>query len=119
MGHYAKVENGIVTDVIVAQRDFIDTQDGTWVKTSRNTHAGEHGNGGTPLRKNFARIGCLYDEVRDAFHEEQPYESFTLNENTFLWEPPIAYPEDYGVTTLYEWDEGNLTWRVLVNSEPS
>tara|TARA_R110002153_G_scaffold271860_1_gene439779 strand:+ start:904 stop:1251 length:348 start_codon:yes stop_codon:yes gene_type:complete len=113
MGHYAKVENGIVTDVIVAQRDFIDTQEGTWVKTSRNTHAGEHDNGGTPLCKNFAIIGGLYDEVRNAFYEEQPYESFILNEGTCLWEPPIAYPEDYGVTTLYEWNEDNLTWSKL------
>ena len=113
MGHYAKVENGIVTDVAVAQRDFIDTQDGTWVKTSYNTHAGEHDNGGTPLRKNFAKIGGLYDEVRDAFYEEQPYESFTLNEDTCLWEPPIAYPEDYGVTAIYEWNEDNLTWSKL------
>jgi hypothetical protein len=57
MAHYALIEDGVVTNVIVAEQDFIDTQSGTWVQTSYNTQAGVHTLGGTPLRKNYAGIG--------------------------------------------------------------
>jgi hypothetical protein len=115
MGHYAKIENGVVTNVIVAQEDFIDTQEGTWVKTSYNTHEGKHHNGGTPLRKNYAIIGGVYDEVRDAFYEQQPYSSWTLNETTCTWEPPVPIPADYGVEALYEWNESTLSWDIFMS----
>lgn len=114
MAHYALIEDGFVITVIVAEQDFIETQEGTWVQTSYNTHGGVHTLGGTPLRKNYAGIGYTYDADRDAFYDERPYPSWVLNEDTFLWEPPIAYPEDYGdITTLYEWNEDNLTWSKL------
>lgn len=86
MSHYAKIENGIVTQVIVAEQDFIDTQEGNWVQTSYNTHGGVHPNG-TPLRKNYAGIGFTYDSDRDAFIPPKPAEgTWALNEDTCLWE---------------------------------
>ena len=97
MAHYAKVESGIVTEVIVAEQDFIDTLDGTWVQTSYN------GN----IRKNYAGIGMTYDSTRDAFYEPQPYASWTLNETTCLWEPPTAMPDD---GQEYTWNEATTSW---------
>lgn len=87
MSHFAKVEDGIVTQVIVAEQDVIDSGlfgDG-WVQTSYNTFGGQHPEG-RPLRKNFAGIGFSYDPVRDAFIPPQPEGNFVLNEDTCLWE---------------------------------
>jgi hypothetical protein len=108
MSHFAKVENGIVTQVIVAGQDVIDSGlFGTgWVQTSYNTQGGQHPEG-RPLRKNYAGIGYTYDEVRDAFIPPQPYASWGLNEATCQWEAPIAYPND---GTLYVWDESTTAW---------
>ncbi len=111
MAHYAKVENGIVTKVIVAEADYFDTfvddSPGKWVQTSYNTYGGVHSNGGTPLRKNFAGIGFTYDADKDAFIEVRPYASWILNETTCLWECPVAYPTD---GKKYEWDEDAQSW---------
>jgi len=111
MAHYAKVENGIVTKVIVAEADYFDTfvddSPGKWVQTSYNTYGGVHSNGGTPLRKNFAGIGFTYDADKDAFIEVKPYASWILNETTCLWECPVAYPTD---GKNYEWDEDAQSW---------
>jgi len=107
MSHFAKIENGIVTQVIVAEQDFVDTQSGTWVQTSYNTHGGQHTLGGTPLRKNYAGIGHTYDITRDAFIPPAPYESWVLNEDTCLWEAPVVYPDD---GKIYTWDESTTNW---------
>ena len=107
MSHFAKVENKIVTQVIVAEQDFIDTQEGTWVQTSYNTYGGQHSSGGTPLRKNYAGKGYVYDSTRDAFYIPQPYPSWTLNETTCYWEPPVAYPND---DKSYTWNEDTTSW---------
>ena len=107
MGHYAKVEDEIVTNVIVAEQDFIDTQDGTWVQTSYKTRGGQHRLGGKPLRKNYAGIGYTYDSTRDAFYEPQPFTSWTINQTTCQWETPVAYPND---GNDYEWDEETTNW---------
>ena len=111
MGHYAKVVNGVVTQVIVAEANFfdsfIDTSPGKWIQTSYNTHAGIHSQGGTPLRKNFAGIGFTYDKTRDAFIPPKPYPSWLLNDDTCQWEPPVAYPEGEG---LYSWNEETQSW---------
>ncbi len=107
MAHYAKIEDGLVTQVIVAEQDFVDTQEGTWVQTSYNTQGGVHLNGGTPLRKNFAGIGYTYDSARDAFYDEQPYASWVLNETSCLWEPPVSRPDD---GNKYRWDEDTVNW---------
>lgn len=111
MGHFAKVQNGIVTQVIVAEPEFFDTfvdsSPGEWVQTSYNTHGGVHANGGTPLRKNYAGIGFTYDKERDAFIPPKPFPSWVLNEDTCLWDAPIPYPQD---GKRYQWDEAALNW---------
>ena len=108
MTHFAKVENGRVTQVIVAEQDVIDSGlFGTgWVQTSYNTKGGQHPQG-RPLRKNYAGIGFIYDAGRDAFYEPQPFESWTLDEETCYWKPPTPYPTD-GKT--YTWNESQRTW---------
>lgn len=114
MAHYAKVSNGIVEKVIVAEADFFDTfvdsSAGRWIQTSYNTYGGVHSNGGTPLRKNYAGIGYTYDSTRDAFIPPQPYASWTLNDTTCLWEPPTAMPTDGQV---YNWNEATTSWDVV------
>jgi len=111
MAHYAKVTDGIVQQVIVAEAEFFDTfvdsSPGEWIQTSYNTRGGVHLDDGTPLRKNFAGIGDTYDATRDAFIPPQPYPSWTLNEDTCLWEAPVAYPDD---DKMYEWDEETTSW---------
>lgn len=110
MAHFAKIENDIVTNVIVAEEDFVQTLEGEWIQTSYNTSGGVHLLGGTPLRKNFAGIGYVYDRVRDAFYEHQPFQSWTLNEDSCLWEAPIPYPID---DKVYHWDESELNWKEI------
>ncbi len=87
MAHYALVENGVVTNIIVAEQDFIDTLPGQWIQTSYNTKGGQHPEG-RPLRKNYAGIGYTYDAVRDAFIPPKPKENAILNEDTCLWQAP-------------------------------
>jgi len=108
MSHFAKVENGIVTQVIVAEQDVIDSGlFGTgWVQTSYNTSGGQHPEG-RPLRKNYAGIGYTYDSGRDAFIPPQPFASWTLNEDTCWWESPVPYPTD---SKNYTWDESTISW---------
>jgi len=111
MGHFAKVNQGIVEKVIVAEQDFIDNlidnSPGEYIQTSYNTYAGQHRDGGTPLRKNFAGVGYTYDATRDAFIPPQLYPSWTLDEDTCLWEPPVAHPND---GNIYEWNETDQQW---------
>ena len=102
MAHFAKIEDNKVVNVIVAEQDFIDTLEGEWIQTSYNTYGGEHKLGGTPLRKNFAGIGFTYDRDKDIFIPMQPFNSWTLNETTYLWESPIAHPND---GKFYRWNE--------------
>ena len=113
MSHFAKVKNGIVTQVIVAEQDVIDSgMFGTgWVQTSYNTHGGQHPEG-RPLRKNYAGIGYTYDEQRDAFIPKKPFESWLLNEDTCLWEPPVPMPTD---DKRYKWDEQQQQWVEVTN----
>jgi hypothetical protein len=112
MAHYAKIENGIVTAVIVAEQDFINSLEdaNSYVQTSYNTREGVHELGGTPLRKNFAGIGFTYDTGRDAFIPPKPHDSWILNENTCLWNSPIPHPED---GKHYRWDEETQTWDLI------
>lgn len=110
MAHWARIENDIVTNVWVAEEDFIKHLEGEWIQTSYNTKGGVHELGGTPLRKNYAGIGFIYDRVRDAFYEPQPFPSWTLDEESCIWEAPIPYPND---GKSYGWDEENLNWILL------
>jgi len=127
MGHFAKVSNGIVTRVIVAEADFfnnfVDDSPGQWIQTSYNTRGGVHyapntnepsKNQSKVLRKNYAGIGYTYDSTRDAFIPPQPFNSWTLNEDTCLWDSPVPYPTD---GKLYKWNEEILNWEEVIIEE--
>lgn len=109
MSHFAKVENGVVTEIIVAEQEVIDSglfgDPSMWVQTSYNTRGNQHLKGGEPLRKNYAGIGYHYDGV--GFYSPSPFASWILNQNTYLWEPPIPFPED---PQNYYWDEDAKNW---------
>lgn len=110
MSHFAKVIDGIVAEVLVIEQDVIDTgmfgDPSLFVQTSYNTYGGQHPEG-RPLRKNYAGIGFTYDAERDAFIPPQPFASWTLNEDTCLWDAPTALPDD---GKPYYWDEATLAW---------
>ena len=112
MAHYAKVLEGKVINVMVAEEDcfttFVDTSPGEWIKTSYNTHGGAHTLGGTPLRKNYASICFAYDGALDAFIPPQDFPSWTFNEETCRWDSPVPYPDDK--SKFYDWDEDNQKW---------
>lgn len=133
MSHYAKVENEIVTRVIVAEAEFFDTfvddTPGKWIKTSYNMKGGVYHNPETNQpaedqsvidgdearqRKNYAGIGYSYDATRDAFIPPQPFPSWTLNETTCLWDAPVAHPDDGG---MYQWNEDTQSWGQIEQSE--
>jgi len=111
MAHFAKVVDGLVTQVIVAEPEFfatfVDSSPGEWIQTSYNTHGGIHTNGGTPLRKNYAGIGYTYDAGRDAFIPPKPYSKWVLNEQTCLWDAPTQMPDD---NKDYTWDDNSNIW---------
>ena len=133
MAHFAKVQDGVVTQVIVAEPEFfdtfVDTTPGEWIKTSYNMRGGVYYDPATnePAadqsviaddeargRKNYAGIGFTYDATRDAFIPPQPFDSWVLNETSCLWEAPVPYPDD---GNLYEWDEANTTWQQIIDQE--
>jgi len=134
MAHFAKIGVGnIVERVEIVSNDIATTEQAgvqflqqlyqnqeLWKQTSYNTRGGQHILGGTPFRKNFAGKGFKYDQTRDAFISPKPFNSWTLNETTCLWQAPIARPE---VTQemidneqYYKWNETNQTWDVVDNS---
>ena len=116
MSHFAKVLDGKVLDVIVAEQDFIDsyvdTVPGEWIQTSYNTLGNKHLLGGTPLRKNYAVINGNYDEKGDFFYDRQPFPSWTLNKTTGLWEAPKTYPS--GDKNYTRKEEARLQNRVML-----
>lgn len=120
MSHFAKVVDGIVSQVIVAEPEFfesfVDSSPGEWIQTSYNTRGGVHidPETGEPsadqtkaLRKNYAGIGFTYDRTRDAFIPPKPFASWILNEDSCLWESPVPYPTD---GKIYQWDEATTAW---------
>jgi len=118
MAHFAKVVSGKVDQVIVAEPDFfdsfVDSSPGEWIQTSYNTRGGVHydpetnePDGGEALRKNFAGVGYNYDAQADAFYPPQPYTSWTLDTDTYLWNPPVAMPDD---GNRYTWNEETTSW---------
>ena len=125
MAHFAKLGVGnIVEQIIVVSNDIAITEQAgvdfinklyntrdVWKQTSYNTYGGVHNNNGTPLRKNFAGIGYQYDQTRDAFIPKKPFNSWVLNEDTCLWNAPVAKPQD---DKIYKWNENNLTWNEIV-----
>jgi hypothetical protein len=117
MAHFAKVENGTVTQVVVAEADFIATgalgDPASWIQTSYNTrgnvHYGPDGNpdGGEAVRGNYAGIGYVYDQLNDVFYAPQPFSSWILNIGSWTWESPVPYPTD---GKIYNWDEATTSW---------
>lgn len=118
MGHYAKVFNRTVIQVIVADADFfntfIDTSPGLWIQTSYNTRNNVHylpnsdvPSGKSPLRGNYAGIGYIYDQEHDVFYPPSPYPSWILDRSTWSWKPPVDMPTDGNV---YIWDEDLKSW---------
>ena len=130
MAHFAKINtDNIVVDVVVVKDNEIlidgaeNEQKGVnflnntfehtnyiWKKTSYNTYGNVHMGGGTPYRKNYACMGYTYDEDRDAFIPPKPFNSWTLNETTCLWEAPVEWPGD---GKRYKWNEENRSWDLL------
>ena len=124
MAHFAKVQEGIVTQVIVAEPEFfntfVDSSPGEWIQTSYNTRGGVHydpntgeADGGVALRKNYAGIGFTYDKDRDAFIPPKPYASWTLDEASCLWEAPVPMPAD---NNSYAWNEETQSWDLIDGS---
>jgi hypothetical protein len=112
MNHFAEIDpvTKIVKRVIVAEQDFINSGNlgnpNNWIQTSYNTLEGKHLQGKTPLRKNYAGIGFYYDENLDAFIPPKPFNSWLLNKEKCVYEPPIPKPED----GLYVWNESIKNW---------
>ena len=117
MSHFAKVTDGKVTQVIVAEKEFFDTYvdstPGEWIQTSYNTRGGLHygqdgqPDGGIALRGNYAGIGYIYDRTNDVFYAPQPYPSWILNNTTWIWEAPIPMPNN---EKRYAWNESTISW---------
>ena len=111
MSHFAKVLDGKVTQVIVAEPEFfqtfVDTSPGTWIQTSYNTMGNQHPEG-RPLRGNYAGVGFTYDATNDVFYAPQPFASWTLDNTTWTWQAPTPHPTD---DKLYSWDEPSLSWK--------
>jgi hypothetical protein len=120
MAHFARVEDNIVTQVLVIPdsqedrgNDYLSLDlglGGSWYKTSYNTIGGVHVLGGTPYRKNYAGIGYTFDSNRQAFIAPKPFASWVLDEETCLWEAPVAYPTD---DQAYTWDENTTSWALV------
>jgi hypothetical protein len=120
MAHFAKLGKGNIVETVEAVSNEVATSEqagveflqnlyksrDVWKQTSYNTYGGEHKLGGTPFRKNYAAIGFRYDEARDAFIEPQPFQSWTLNETTCMWDPPVPRPE----SGSYSWNETTKQW---------
>lgn len=115
MSHFAKVKNGIVTEVIVAEQNFIDSlpDKDSWLQTSYNTrgniHYDQDGNpdGGVALRANYAGVGYSYDAEKDIFIPPKPFTSWVLSPTMYIWKPPVAMPDD---GKIYKWDESTISW---------
>jgi hypothetical protein len=111
MAHFAKVENGVVTQVIVIDQETLNLghwgDPSLWVQTSYNTIAGQHTQGGTPLRGNYAGIGYTYDKENDVFYAPKPFSSWTISAPNWTWTPPTPMPTD---GKMYTWNEETKAW---------
>ena len=130
MASFAKIENNIVITVVSVVNEVLKDSNGIeqeaigiqflrtlynepnsiWKQTSYNTNGGVHSLGGTPFRKNHAGIGYTYDQQRDAFIPQKPYNSWILNESTCNWDAPVARPDD---NNMYKWNEETLNWELM------
>jgi hypothetical protein len=123
MSHYANILDGLVTQVIVADQDFINSgimgDPTTWIQTSYNTRGNVHydpvtnlPDGGTPLRGNYAGPGYIYDKTHDVFYTQSPHPNWILNTTTWTWDPPIPCPSD---GNSYVWSDSSSSW-VRINT---
>jgi hypothetical protein len=121
MAHYAFLNmQNIVTEVIVGKDEtdgptnwemhYGNIREQVCKRTSYNTRGGVHSEGGVSFRKNYAGIGYTYDFARDAFIAPKPFDSWALNENSCLWEAPVAYPND---GQMYTWNEETTSWDLI------
>jgi hypothetical protein len=120
MAHFAEIDsNNIVVRVLVVDNEHERNGQtyladelglgGVWVQTSYNTLGGVHQLGGTPMRKNYAGLGYIYDHVRDAFYRPQPFPSWVLDEETCFWQAPVPMPTD----GTYFWNEVSQAWEAV------
>ena len=119
MAHWAEInDNNIVTRVVVMNNDehydegqqwLLDNLGGTWIKTSYNTFGNTHKLGGTPLHKNYAGVGFIWDGI--GFKQEKPHPTWVLDEETYLWRPPVEYPND---GLFYYWEEETQEWKEII-----
>ena len=111
MSYFAEIENGVVKRVIAIDQENLNTgrwgDPANWIQTSYNTFGGVHKLGGTPLRKNFASTGYVYDKARDAFIPPKLYNSWVLDEFTCQYKAPKDKPKD---DKTYDWNEASLNW---------
>jgi hypothetical protein len=118
MGHYAKVVDSKVVQVIVAEADFfntfVDSSPGQWIQTSYNTRGNVHyqpnsqePSGQPAVRGNYAGLGYTYDAQNDVFYAPKPYVSWVMDESTWTWKAPVAMPTEGGP---YSWDETTQNW---------
>jgi hypothetical protein len=121
MSHFAKLDENNIVVFVTKGRTSSDGKEAeltartgdVYKQTSYNTSGGVHRLGGTPLRKNYAGLGYTYDAARDAFIPPKPYPSWLLNEDTCLWDAPVAMPADAGTgepPKRYTWDEEAVNW---------
>ena len=135
MSHYAKVNNGIVVSVIVAEDDFftngkfVDTSPGQCIQTSFNTRGGIHygqdgqPDGGVALRGNYAGVGFVYDLTNDVFYPTRPLDrngiscaSWIISSPNWTWTPPTQMPvPDIPFSKKYVWDEPTQSWMEINN----
>ena len=124
MASFAKIGSGNIVEQVVAVSNEVATTEqagveflqnlyndtATWKQTSYNTYGGVHSLDGTPFRKNFAGVGYTYDETKNAFIAPKPYASWVLNDDTCLWESPVAYPDD---GERHTWNEDTTSWDLI------
>ena len=124
MASFAKIGSGNIVEQVVAVSNEVATTEqagveflqnlyndtATWKQTSYNTYGGVHSLDGTPFRKNFAGVGYTYDETKNAFISPKPYASWVLNDDTCLWESPVAYPDD---GERHTWNEDTTSWDLI------
>lgn len=118
MAHFARIENGVVVELLVIEQEVVDTglfgDPSTWVQTSFNTSGGVHyspttrqPDGGVALRANFGMIGMIYDAENDVFYNKAPARSWTISGPDWIWKAPVPAPDD---GKLYRWSEKDLSW---------
>ena len=104
MAYFAKIENGLVVNVICCEKEFINAIDGNWIETNPDGL----------IRKNYAAIGDFYDDKLDAFIPPKKFESWIFDSNLCRWVSPLPYPDD---GLKYQWDDFSVSWKLIEDKE--